>query len=100
MNIFTDLLAHESDWIEMGSNSPMIDIVTVKPLDDYGLQIKFSDGKMKQFDMKPYLDGPVFQILQNQEIFETAYVDYGTVVWCGGAIDMAPETLYMNGKEI
>ncbi|MDR2581767.1 MAG: DUF2442 domain-containing protein [Fibromonadaceae bacterium] len=79
--------------------SDVIDVVAVSPLEDYLLQITFSDNAVKIYDVKPLLDKGVFKKLKNPFVFKKAYVDYGTVVWENGEIDIAPETLYDNGLE-
>jgi len=35
--------------------------------------------------------------LHNLNLFKSVYIDYGTVVWCDGTIDIAPEYLYNMG---
>jgi len=74
--------------------SDIIDVVSVKPLEDYMLQVTFSDNAVKIYDIKPLLDKGIFKRLKNPLLFKKAYVDYGTVVWENGEIDIAPETLY------
>ena len=71
----------------------MIRVSAVIAESNYSLVMTFSNGERRRFDMKPYLDLPVFRPLTNVSFFELARVDYGTVVW-PGEIDIAPETLY------
>lgn len=71
----------------------MIKVTSVKPVADFKLELQFSNGELRCFDMRPYLHYPVFQRLENPGFFGLAHVDYGTVVW-PGEIDIAPETLY------
>lgn len=71
------------------------DVSDVKPLPNYILQLTFSNGEQKRFDMTPYLQYPVFQCLKNPGFFKLAKVDYGTVTWPGD-VDIAPETLYLD----
>jgi hypothetical protein len=74
----------------------MIKVISVQACVDYSLLLTFSNGENKYFDMKPYLHYPVFQKLENPGFFALASVDYGTVTWPGD-IDIAPETLYIEG---
>lgn len=74
---------------------PLVDVVEVKPLEDYRLLVAFEDGKRGIFDMSPYLDGEVFKPLRDRSIFRAARIFYGTVTW-PGEIDIAPERLYTD----
>lgn len=73
------------------------DVVQVKAFPDYRLQIQFADGILKIFDMKPYITYPAFSELQKNNLFFSARVDGGTVVWTD-EIDISPDTLYLKGK--
>ncbi|HUG18383.1 MAG TPA: DUF2442 domain-containing protein [Planctomycetaceae bacterium] len=59
------------------------------------LKLSFSDGTIKTVDVRPLLEGPVFEPLRNPDYFSKASLDHicGTVVWPNGA-DFAPEALY------
>ena len=74
---------------------PLVDVVEVKPLEDYRLLVVFEDGKRGIFDSSPYLDGEVFKPLRDRSLFRAATISYGTVVW-PGEIDIAPERLYTD----
>ena len=71
----------------------MIGVYSVEAVADYGLLLTFNSGERRHFDMRPYLQYPVFRRLENPAYFLLARVDYGTVVWPGD-IDIAPETHY------
>jgi hypothetical protein len=71
----------------------MIRVTSVQPVPDFKLQLRFSNGACRCFDMAPYLHLPVYRRLDNPGFFALARVDYGTVVW-PDEIDIAPETLY------
>ncbi|MGU9951580.1 MAG: DUF2442 domain-containing protein [Gammaproteobacteria bacterium WSBS_2016_MAG_OTU1] len=40
--------------------TPVISVVSVKPLENYRLQVALSNGKAGIFDVSPYLDTGVF----------------------------------------
>ncbi|CAK0739267.1 DUF2442 domain-containing protein [Gammaproteobacteria bacterium] len=72
------------------------EVVAVQVLPNHHLSLTFNNGEHKHFDMSPYLHYPVFQRLRNPGFFGLAQVNYGTVTW-PGEIDIAPETLYLDG---
>lgn len=91
---------YEQDGIlYAGSNTPMIKVVDVKPLPDYRLLLSFSNGASKLYDVTPLLDLPVFQVLRDIDVFNKVDIDFDTVTWCDGDIDIAPETLFKDGTE-
>ena len=74
-------------------------VIAVSPNTDFSLDLKFSDGSMKRFDVTPYLDRGIFTELKNLDYFKQARVAFGTVQWPNEQ-DIAPETLYIEGVAI
>lgn len=65
-----------------------------RPLEGYRLAIRFDDGTEGEVCLRDRLFGPVFEPLQDEEVFAQAFVDeFGAVAWPGGA-DLAPDALY------
>ena len=74
-----------------------ITVISATYVEQYQIQIQFSDGKTGIIDLLPFLQGPVFQPLHNPEAFQQFSVDpdLETIVWQNGA-DLAPEFLYFQ----
>lgn len=68
---------------------------------DYELRIEFTNGIVKDVDLRTELYGPVFEPLRDPELFRQVRVneETGTVEWPNGA-DFAPEFLYEIGQEV
>ncbi|MFA9238585.1 MAG: DUF2442 domain-containing protein [Candidatus Paceibacteria bacterium] len=77
----------------------LIDVVNVKPINDFFLLLEFENGEKKEFDCKTLFDKKPFEVLNNKNFFQKARVEYGTVVW-SDEIDVSPETLYLESKLI
>lgn len=77
----------------------MMDVVAVRVVRDYILEVSFADGSRRCVDLESELWGPMFEPLRDPEFFATVTVDHelGTVVWPNGA-DVAPEYLYEHGS--
>jgi len=71
-------------------------VEAVKPNPDYTLTITFTNGEVKVFDVKPYLDKGFFQALKNKGEFYSVRPVLGSVQWRGGQ-DFCPDTLYEDG---
>jgi len=74
----------------------MIKVTSVKANNDYTLDLSFSDGSVKRFDVKPYLKYEVFKELKDLAYFKQAGLAFGTVQWPHEQ-DIAPETLFVEG---
>ena len=61
----------------------------------HSLRLSFNDGTTKQVNVRPLLDGPMFEPLRDPAYFACVTFDSvcGTVVWPNGA-DFAPEALH------
>lgn len=73
----------------------MESVVRVLPRENYHLEIEFSTGEVRLFDVRPYLDKGVFSQLKDQALFARAFVAFDTVCW-PNELDIAPETLYIQ----
>ncbi len=83
----------------MNTIKPLLPKVTkVQALEGFELRLEFTDGSIKQFDVKPYLHFPAFERLKQGGFFSKAHVANGTVVW-DDRLDLAPETLYLKGVD-
>jgi hypothetical protein len=67
-------------------------------LSEYKLLLTFEDGVAKLVDLKPYLDGEIFEPLKNIDYFKNVRVnpDIDTIVWDNNA-DLSPDFLYEVG---
>lgn len=72
------------------------DVVGIKFLDNFELDLTFEDGKSGVFDCKPLIaKGRAFARLRNPEVFKRARIntELGVVTW-DDEVDIAPETAY------
>ena len=84
-----------------GEPKKIISAKAVCPLEEYRLLITFDNGERKIFDCKPLIGmGGIFEPLKDNSVFDRAYVDYGTVCWNDGEIDIAPERIYEDGRTV
>ena len=74
-------------------------VVGVKANDDFSLYLRFDDGSMRRFDVKPYLEYGVFQELKDKSYFKRVKVAFGTVQWPNEQ-DISPDTLYLESTVI
>ena len=85
---------------EMDNPRNLVTVKGVRPLGNYKLWLRFSTDEKKIFDVSPLLDFPAFAPLKDKNVFADVYLDYETVVWKDGEIDIAPETLYEQGEDV
>lgn len=74
-------------------------VKNVVALDDFELEIEFSNCEIRIMDMKPYLHLPIFNELKNQDNFKNVRVAFNTIQWENGA-DFDPDSLYNLSKEL
>ena len=72
-----------------------ISIVGFTLLPDYKIRVQFQDQQIREIDLKPILDRPLYSALRDNEVFAQVKIDteVGTLVWPNGA-DFDPDTLY------
>ena len=64
-------------------------------IERYRIKLVFTDGKSGIIDLEQYIsDGEIFEPVQSVENFKKFTVEFGTLTWNDGSIDIAPETLY------
>lgn len=70
-------------------------IVEVKPLKNYGVWIKFSDGIEGTVDLSELVGRGVFSVWEDVNFFNSVFIDQEshTIAWKGG-IDLCPDNLY------
>jgi Protein of unknown function (DUF2442) len=72
-------------------------VTSVRPLEDYELELSFDNGESRRFDVKPYLDRGVFVRLREPSAFRAVRVVAGSVEWASGP-DLSYDTLYLEGR--
>lgn len=69
------------------------DIVKVKALPDYRLEVEFEDGVQGVVDMSGDLWGPAFEPLKDPAFFAQVFLEDGAPTWPNGT-DIAPDAIY------
>jgi hypothetical protein len=74
-------------------------VIEAKHVRDYVVHIRFADGLEGEIDLRPELEGEVFEPLKDRDYFKRLAVhpELHTVTWPNGA-DFAPEFLYEKIK--
>ncbi len=76
------------------------DVIKVKALDNYILEVTFATKEIKIFDMKNLINNIEFyKKLKNKDYFKKVKPYNETVIWENGE-DVCPEELYYNSIEI
>ena len=76
------------------------DVIKVKALDDYLLEVTFATKEIKIFDMKNLINNIEFyKRLKNKDYFKKVKPYNETVIWENGE-DVCPEDLYYKSKTI
>lgn len=74
-------------------------VVEVKPNPDYSLTLRFTNGEVRRFDVRPYLDKGVFQELKDVRLFNSVRASLGSIEWLNGQ-DLYPDTLYLDSQPL
>ncbi len=72
-------------------------VLSVRPLPEYELELRFDTHEVKVFDTKPYHEKGVFTELKDPEYFSRAAVFLDSVAWPHGQ-DFDPDHLYEEGR--
>ena len=76
------------------------DVIKVKALDDYLLEVTFETKEIKIFNMKNLINNmEIYKRLKNKEYFKKVKPYNETVIWENGE-DIYPEDLYYKSKTI
>jgi hypothetical protein len=74
-------------------------VVSVKPESNYMLLLSFTNGEVRRFDVKPYLDKGIFRALKNEATFHSVKPFIGSIQWANEA-DLCPDTLYLDSVAV
>lgn len=70
-----------------------------KAISGFKLEVEFTNGEVRLFDVSPLLNYPVYQSLKDPSYFEKVFVSQGIVQWPNEA-DISPDLLYMDSKAV
>jgi len=76
----------------------VIRIVSAEVENGCAVILTFTDGSKRLVDLRPYLAGPIFELIKaDPSFFRSLAVDpdLGTIVWPNGA-DIDPDVLYFG----
>lgn len=71
-----------------------LSVKKVKILDEMYMIVEFSTGEQRILDATVLLKYPVYQKIQDWEVFSSVTVDDGVLTWLDGEIDIGTTMLY------
>ena len=75
---------------------PVLKITDFKTCGAHRMEVVFNDGETRLFDGNSLLKGEAFAPLADEKTFADCTLDYETLTWLGGELDVAPEFVYEN----
>ncbi len=72
---------------------------SAKALEEFKLEVEFSNGEIRLFDVTPLLKFPVYQPLKDRHYFERVFVSQGVVQW-PNEVDISPDLLYLDSQAV
>ena len=70
-----------------------------KVLNGFQIEVEFTNGEVRRFDVTPLLKFPVYQPLKERGYFEKIFVSQGVVQW-PNEVDISPDTLYLDSRAV
>ena len=71
------------------------DIIDARHKGEHRILLFFRDGKSGVVDLAEHIgEGEIYSGIRDPREFAKFSVEFGTIVWKNGEIDIAPETLY------
>ncbi len=75
----------------------LIRIAKLRPLEGFNVELTLTTGEVVRRDLRPFLNGPVFDLIRDDEQqFRQLRAEGGTVVWPNGA-DLCPDVVIWGG---
>jgi hypothetical protein len=79
----------------------MLRVTRVQPLGQFRLELGFTDGSIREVDLRDELHGEVFEPLKDPEFFRKVFVNSETnTIECPNDADFAPEFLLGIGTAV
>jgi len=71
------------------------DVKNAELTGSYLVKVEFEDGTAGKVDLRKYVqEGTVFSKFSDPTYLKSMRIEYGTLVWGQGEVDIAPEALY------
>jgi hypothetical protein len=79
---------------------PMVDVLRLKPLSEWRLWLRFTDGAEGAYDLKEFVHagGEMVEPLKDQNYFARVFVELGAPTWPNG-LDIDPIKAYMDLRD-
>lgn len=84
----------------MSNNIPLVDVISVKPLEGQVLSLTFSTGESGEISLAGMIakGGPMIEPLRDPAVFEQVFVELGVPAWPHG-FDMDAIALYIDMRD-
>ena len=92
-------MIERNGWCYAEEEKQQLTITAVENLGSYMLRVHFNDGACRFFDGRKLLVGEVFAPLSDESVFADYKLDYETLTWLDGKIDVAPEFVYEHSTD-
>ena len=79
------------------NRSPCLNVIDACLVDGHTLDVQFNSGETKRVDFTELFQTPAFTSLKNDKVFSHFRIEFGTITWENGSIDVAPEYLLEKG---
>ena len=81
-------------------STPVLKIIDAKRRGGHELEVLFSTGEHRIFKGRQLLVGEVFAPLADENVFNDYRLDYETLTWLDGEVDVAPEFVYEHSEPV